>query len=98
MTWVAQALGQMQTVHVGLTRAQMASIFERAGGSYAARGTAPLLGVYSYRQCPYFKVNVEFQPVNKPQRDASGSVWTPEDPQDVITKISKPFVEQVYYD
>lgn len=96
--WAAQALAQMQTVHVGMTRAQLRNAFEPAGGAYPARGTAPLIGVYSYRKCPYFKVNVEFQPVHKPQKDAFGSVWTPEDPKDVITKISKPFLEQVYYD
>lgn len=98
MRWASRALAEMQTVRVGMTRAQMSGIFTRAGGAYAARATAPLIGVYSLRTCPYFKVNVEFQPVHKPQRDKYGSVWTPEDPKDVITKISKPYLEQVYYD
>lgn len=98
MAWAGRALMNMQTVRVGMTRDQMESTFGRAGGAYPSRGTAPLIGVYSYRECPYFKVDVEFQPVRKPQRDASGSVWTPEDPKDVITKISKPFLEQVYLD
>ena len=98
MRWASQALAQLQSVHIGMTRAQMAGVLERAGGAYAARATAPLTGVYSLRSCPYFKVDVEFQPVRKPQRDQYGSVWTPEDPKDVITKISKPYLEQVYYD
>lgn len=96
--WAIQALTEMQTVHVGMTRAQLEYVFEPAGGVYLARATAPLIGVYSYRRCAYFKVNVEFQPVRKPQKDKFGSVWTPEDPKDVITKISKPFLEQVYSD
>ncbi len=96
--WASQALTEMQTVSVGMTRAQMANVFERAGGLYLLPITAPLSGVYSYRKCPYFKVNVDFQPVRKAQKDKFGSVWTPEDPKDVITKISKPFLEQVYSD
>ncbi len=96
--WASQALTEMQTVRVGMTRAQMANVFERAGGLYLLPITAPLSGVYSYRKCPYFKVNVDFQPVRKAQKDKFGSVWTPEDPKDVITKISKPFLEQVYSD
>lgn len=96
--WMKWASAEIQAVHVGMTRFQMAGVLERAGGAYAARATAPLTGVYSLRQCPYFKVSVEFAPVRKPQRDKYGSVWTPEDPKDVITKISKPRLEQVYYD
>ena len=58
MRWASRALAQMQSVHIGMTRAQMSGIFTRAGGAYAARATAPLTGVYSLRTCPYFKVNV----------------------------------------
>lgn len=96
--WVSRALTQIQTVHVGMTRSQMDSVFGRAGGAYALPATAPLAGVYSYRECPYFKVQVEFQPVRKPVRNTSGDVSAPEDPGDVISKISKPYLEQVYSD
>ena len=98
MTWARQSLNEMQTVRVGMTRTQLVSVFERAGGLYAIPTTAPLSGVYSYRKCPYFKVNVEFQPVRKPHKDKFGAIWTPEDAKDVITKISKPYLEQVYSD
>jgi hypothetical protein len=98
MLWASQALVQMQTVRVGMTRSQMEGVFAPAGGFHAVRTTAPLNGSYSFRECPFFKVDVEFEPVRKPQRDNSGNLRTPEDPKDVITKISKPYLEQVYYD
>lgn len=83
----------MQTMRVGMARTHMEVMFARAGGAYVTRATAPLLGVYSFRECLFFKVDVEFQPVRKPERDISGSIWTPEDPKDVITKISNPYLE-----
>lgn len=85
-------------MRVGMARTHMEVMFARAGGAYVTRATAPLLGVYSFRECPFFKVDVEFQPVRKPERDISGSIWTSEDPKDVITKISNPYLEQAYYD
>lgn len=96
--WLKWAAAKTQAVHVGMTRAQMIGLLERAGGAYASRETAPLIGVYNLCKCPYFKVSIEFAPVRQPQRDKFGSVWTPEDPKDVITKVSKPYLEQVYSD
>lgn len=96
--WMKWGSAELRTVHVGMTRAQMAGVLTQAGGFYAIRTTAPLTGVYSLRKCLNFKVSVEFAPVRKPQRNKFGNVWTPEDPKDVITKISKPYLEQVYYD
>jgi len=42
---------------------------------------------YAYHDCPYIKVDVEFQPVGDPDNKVSQS------PKDKIIKISKPFLE-----
>lgn len=89
---------RMHTIKVGMTRAQLMEVYQRAGGLTAARNTAPLIGTYSYQKCEYYKVNVEFAPVQPPVRGEDGILRTAEDPQDVITKISPPFLEQVYGD
>jgi hypothetical protein len=45
------------------------------------------------RECPYFKVDVEFQAVGRPDRDGSGRVTLVEDGRDLISKISKPYLQ-----
>lgn len=89
---------QMHTIKVGMTRAQLLQVYKRASGLTAARNTAPLIGTYSYQKCEYYKVNVEFAPVQPPVRGEDGILRTAEDLQDVITKISEPFLQQVYQD
>ena len=42
---------------------------------------------YAYRDCPYIKVDVEFQPVGDPENRVNQSTL------DKIIKISKPFLE-----
>ena len=45
------------------------------------------------RDCPYFKVDVEFQAVGRPDRDGNGRVTLVEDGQDIIQKISRPYLQ-----
>lgn len=76
--WVAQTIKTMQTVKVGMTRAQLERVFVTEGGlSTTAERT------YVYRGCPYFKVDVQFEtdPAN-PNRES-----------DKITRISKPYLD-----
>jgi hypothetical protein len=56
--------------------------------SYA---TDTYLWTYVYRECPLIKVNVEFEPVG-----AAGQ--QKESPDDKITKISKPYLEEMVLD
>ena len=42
---------------------------------------------------PYFKVDVEFQAVGRPDRDENGRVTLVEDSQDLILKISRPYLQ-----
>jgi hypothetical protein len=78
----------MEKVKVGMTRADLSKVFTKEGGLSTA-----LNRTYVYRECPYIKVDVEFEPVGRPARDAEGRVTRIEADSDVIKKISKPYLE-----
>ena len=80
---VAARNREMATIRVGMTREQLLRVFESARGFYVVPPW-----VYSYRKAPNEKVKVEFD-----NRDP-----TSQKPTDKITKISKPYWEQVFYD
>ena len=86
--WVATSLREMQKVKVGMTRADLLKVFTTEGGLSTA-----LSRRYVYRGCPYIKVDVEFEPVGRPARDADGRVTMVEADGDVIKRISKPYLE-----
>ena len=48
---------------------------------------------YASRQCPYFKVDVKFRAVGRPDRDRNERVTLVEDNRDVITSISEPYLQ-----
>jgi hypothetical protein len=85
--WVARSLKEMQTIKVGMTRAELMKVFTTEGGL-----SGGLSRTYVYRECPYFKVDVEFRPVGRPVRDRAGRVTLTEAKGDVIMKISKPYL------
>ena len=85
--WVASALTEMETVKVGMKREELLRVFTTEGGI-----SSPSQRRYVYRNCPLFKVDVQFQT----QKDASGRAV--ESPNDVITTISKPFIERPIVD
>jgi hypothetical protein len=91
--WVEQSLTEIQKVKVGMTRADLKKVFAGEGGlSTGTRRT------YGFRDCPYIKVDVEFDPVGRPERDAEGRVTLEESDADVITKISRPYLDWVVLD
>lgn len=79
IAWVAASLKQMQTVHPGMTRAELLHVFTSEGGlsTRSAR-------TYAFQGCPYFKVDVQFRPVDDTHTES---------PADVIMPISKPYLE-----
>lgn len=86
--WVANALLKMQSIKPGMTRAELLRLFHTEGGlSNGLRRT------FVSRECPYFKVDVEFKAVGRPDRDAEGRVTVEEDPRDVIVSVSRPYLE-----
>ncbi|HKW97968.1 MAG TPA: hypothetical protein VJN43_09535 [Bryobacteraceae bacterium] len=78
----------MQTIKPGMTRAALLEVFTTEGGiSTALRRT------YVSRDCPYFKVDVQFQAVGRPANDGTGRVTLVEDSRDIILKISRPYLQ-----
>jgi hypothetical protein len=88
VAWVAQALKRMQTVKPGMTRRTLLTVFTTEGGL-----STRLHRTFVSRDCPYFKVDVEFQAVGRPDRDGNGRVNLVEDGQNIILKISRPYLQ-----
>jgi hypothetical protein len=88
VAWVAQGLKRMQTIQPGMTRQALLTVFTTEGGL-----STGLRRTFVSRDCPYFKVDVEFQAVGRPDRDGNGRVTLVEDGQDIIQKISRPYLQ-----
>jgi hypothetical protein len=87
VAWVSDALVRMQTIKPGMTRKDLLDIFTTEGGlSTALRRT------YVSRDCPYFKIDVEFEAVGRAGRDRDGRTTAIEDGRDIIVSISKPYL------
>jgi hypothetical protein len=83
--WVESALTRMLTIHAGMTRNDLLKVFTTEGGI-----STGLQRTYVSRDCSYFKVDVEFNAVGRPNRDSEGRVTLVEDGKDIIIKISWP--------
>ena len=81
--WIAQSLREMQTIKAGMTRAQLTKVFTTEGGLSTRTWRR-----YAYRECSYIKIDVEFKPVGTSKKYSHA-----ESRNDVVTKISKPFLE-----
>jgi hypothetical protein len=88
LAWVSYVLNQMQSVKPGMTRERLLSVFTTEGGI-----STGLQRTYVSKECPYFKVSVEFRPVGRPARDETGRVTLDEDGRDIIKTISRPYLE-----
>ena len=93
VAWVAQALQRMQTIRPGMTRQTLLTVFTTEGGLMTG-----LRRTFVSRDCPYFKVDVEFQAVGRPSRDGDGRVTLVEDDHDIILKISRPYLQATVRD
>ena len=86
--WVAQTLQKMETIQPGKTRKDLLEVFTTEGGlSNGLRRT------YVSRECPYFKVDVEFEAVGRPARGDDHRVTLAEDNRDIIVRISRPYLQ-----
>ena len=80
--WVQESLDHIETVQVGMFRADLERFFTYEGGIYSRSQQT-----YVYRNCPYIKVDVEFAPSEQNQNSV-----------DRITKISKPYIARPIID
>ena len=78
----------MDTVKPGMTRDDLLKVFTTEGGL-----STGLRRTFVSRDCPYFKVDVEFQTVGRPDQDRDGRVPLSEDGRDIIVKISSPYLQ-----
>ena len=85
--WVARSLSTIQTIKVGMTRGDLLKVFTVEGGA-SNRTTR----TYAFRECPYIKVDVSFEPVGTSQDKLR------EHMEDRITRISKPYLERSVVD
>ncbi len=82
--WLTQVLEKMETIKPGMTRWDLLHVFKTEEGVRTRRevGLTGLRETFVSQDCPYFKIDVEFKSVsfNLPN-------------QDVIDKVSKPYVQ-----
>jgi hypothetical protein len=78
--WIANALRSIQTVKVGMTRADLMTVFTTEGGLSSASSRT-----YVYRQCPYIKIDVKF----------AASSRREELPTAKIVELSRPYFGMV---
>ena len=89
VAWVSRTLQRMLTIKPGMTREKLLTVFTIEGGL-----STPRQRTFVSRDCPYFKVDVQFQVVGRPNRDSDGRVApTEEDSRDIIVKISTPYLQ-----
>ncbi len=88
IAWVADTMKRMDTVKVGMTRADLLKVFKTEGGI-----STPLQRRFVSLDCPYFKVDVRFRAVGRPERDSGGRVIMIEGSQDEIIEISRPYLQ-----
>jgi hypothetical protein len=88
MAWVAEVLKRMETIHPGMTRETLLTVFATEGGL-----STGLRRTFVSRDCPYFKVDVEFQAVGRADRDEDGRVTQVEGNEDIILKVSTPYLQ-----
>jgi hypothetical protein len=86
--WVRHVLARMQSIKPGMTRRDLKSVFTTEGGI-----STGLQRTYISRDCPYFKVDVEFHAIGRPERDVNGRVTLVENDGDIIQEISKPYLQ-----
>jgi len=86
--WVTHTLEKMETIKPGMTRGELLKVFTTEGGL-----STGLHRTFVSRDCPYFKVDVEFKAVARPDRDNDGSVTLVDDNRDIIVKVSKPYLQ-----
>ena len=80
--WIDQVLRSVGTIKPGMTRAELLGVFTEEGGL-----SNRLWRLYVLKDCPYIKVEVEFEPVGEEKN------LLIERPEDKIKKISKPFLQ-----
>jgi hypothetical protein len=88
--WVRTALIKIKAIKPGMTRQDLLEVFRTEGG-FSVR----LHRQFVSRDCPYFKVDIDFRAAGRADEDddKDGRITTEEDPNDVIVRISQPYLQ-----
>jgi hypothetical protein len=95
--WVTEVLIKMQSIKPGMTRQDLYKVFRTEGGLVVS----PYKRTFVSRDCPYFKVNVEFRAAavgptkqeKEPQDEKDDEKLIGGNPADVIANISTPYLQ-----
>jgi hypothetical protein len=82
---IGKVLKECRSIRPGMTRAELTNVFSTEGGLSTITHRT-----YVYRDCPYVKVDVDFA-VSTAGQDV-------EKPTDVVSKISKPYLDYTISD
>ena len=88
VAWVSEVLQRILTMKPGMTREDLLRLFTTEGGISTA-----LQRTYVSRDCPYFKVDVTFRAVGRPDRDENGRGTLIEGNEDLILTLSRPYLQ-----
>ena len=84
VAWVMRSLERMESIKPGMTRGDLMRLFTTEGGLQTGKS-------FVFRECPYFKVTVEWMPGGAAD-PAIGK------PSDVIKSISRPYIQRMIID
>jgi hypothetical protein len=85
--WVAKVMEKMKHLKVGDTRKNLLRVFTTEGGLSTA-----LEQTYVSQDCPFFKVDVKFRAIGRPERDSDGRETSVESDDDIIIRLSRPYL------
>ena len=84
--WIDKVILSIATVKPGMTRKDLAKVLVGEGGLSSRTQRR-----YVYIHCPHIKVDVDFAPAD--DSNGGNDDASIENPDDVITKVSQPFLE-----
>jgi hypothetical protein len=82
----------METIKPGMTRWDLLKVFRTEGGPPRPQAGSQR-STFISQDCPYFKIDVQFEPAPRPELAYGGLGFLAEDNRDVIVKVSKPYVQ-----
>ena len=86
--WLSNRFKECQTVRVGMTRKEILEVY-----SYHSGLQGEIIGAsFSHRKCAYIQVDVDFTPAGGFKYDDEGRVLNEARYDDVISRISKPYL------
>jgi hypothetical protein len=86
--WVSHILEKIEAIKPGMTREELLKVFRTEGGL-----STGLHRTFVSRDSSYFKIDVDFEAVGRPNRDEGGRVTVVEDQRDIIVTVSRPYLQ-----